>query len=93
VSGIDGRHGAESPGGEVTLDNLLEMWQSTPGITPEGSDVTGKVILAKDQRSTTFEMGVQFVEPYDRAQLSDLPQYGQRIPKTRRSSRAEMAAA
>ena len=40
--------------GGVTLDNLLEMWQATPGIIPGGSDVTGKVIRAKDQRNITF---------------------------------------
>jgi hypothetical protein len=48
MSGIDGQHKAESLGGEVALDNLLEMWQATPGIIPGGSDVTGKVIRAKD---------------------------------------------
>lgn len=56
VSGIDGRHGAESFGGEVTLDNPIELWQSTLGIIPGGSDVTGKVIHAKDQRSTALAL-------------------------------------
>ena len=77
MSGIGGRHGAESSYGGVTLDNLLEMWQATPGIIPGGSDVTGKVVHAKDQRSTTFEMGLRFIEPGHRAQLPDLPQHSQ----------------
>jgi len=84
MSGIDGWHGAESLRGEVTLDNLLEMWQSIPGINPGGSDVTRKVIRAKDQRNTTFEMGLRPIEPCHWAQLPDLPQYGQRISETRR---------
>jgi hypothetical protein len=63
MSGIDGWHGAESLGGEVTLDNPIELWQSTPGIIPGGSDVTGKVIHTKDQRSTAVEMGLRFIEP------------------------------
>jgi len=62
MSGIGGRHGAESLQGGVTLDNLLEMWQATPGIIPGGRDVTGKVIHAKDRRSTMFEMGLRFIE-------------------------------
>ena len=63
--------------GGVTLDNLLEMWQATPGIIPGGSDVTRKVVHAKDQRSTTFEMGLRIIEPGHWAQLPDLPQHSQ----------------
>lgn len=80
-------------GGEVALDNLLEMWQATPGIISGGSDVTGKVIRAKDQRSITFEMVMRFVEPCHRAQLPDLPQYGQGISETRRGRGVDIAIA
>jgi len=84
MTGIYGQHRAESLGGEVALDNLLEMWQATPGIIPGGRDVPGKVIRAKDQRSITFKMVMRFVEPCHRAQLPDLPQYDRGISETRR---------
>jgi hypothetical protein len=93
MSGIDGQHGAESRGCEVALDNLLEMWQAKPVTIPGGSNVTGKAIHAKDQRSITFEMVKRFVEPCHRAQLPDLPQYGLEITKTHRGCGVNMAIA
>ena len=77
-----GRHGPESIRGEVTLDNPTQVWHAHPGIIPGGSDVTGKVVHAEDQRSITIEMGGGPVEPGGWAELPHIAQHSQRIPET-----------
>jgi hypothetical protein len=40
---------ASENGGEVTLDNLTQMWQAISIHEPGGSNVTRKVVYAEDQ--------------------------------------------
>ncbi len=45
------------------------------------AQVTGKVVHAKEQRSTTSEMGLRIIEPGHWAQLPDLPQHSREYLK------------
>jgi hypothetical protein len=49
ATGIGGQHRPDKHGGEVTLDNLIQMWHAISYIEPGGSDATGKVVHAQDQ--------------------------------------------
>ena len=46
---MGGQHRPDKNGGEVTLDNLTQVWQAISNIEPGGSDATGKVVHAQDQ--------------------------------------------
>src|SRR5271157_924775 len=93
VSGSELRGRPRKYRGEETLDNLSLLWQAIPTNEAGGSDATGKIVHAKDQRNSTSQESLPSEQPGDRPQLPDLAQHGGGMPETGGSGRAELAAA